>query len=321
MRRQSVIEGFAPTSKALGSWLLASAGIFVIGQLWKTSWHLDAFSSFLAGGIVSAAFTSWSASGLERRRREAIDAFWSPFSAAVTIVLPHLDPTRTSYDATERSAFTPYHDAIACYEVQRFLLDTYGTKATVISCKQAGDLQALLESGNVIAIGGPNLNDTTRMIMDELWSRIGCEIFQWSVTIAGEQIYSHLVKRDGDHFLKIDNAIPSSPCVSDEVFDVLEPSSSALLQARGMALRTHGILREDSTVIVLAGVDTAFGTLAAARYSINPDSLMNIVIGRIRQVMVSAYVHGYNIGSPVPLRVVDSDLLVHSYNAAGASHG
>ena len=290
----------APTSGRLILWLLIATAFVIVGQNRHLKpYHSEVVTSFVGGAIVATALASWTIDAKERQEEAALTRFWGAFSEGVCIVLPSFEPTLAHLD--ELSPFTLYHDAVASHAIQTFLQSRYGVRATVISSKQIKQPKDVPDQ-HLILIGGPNFNDVTKMFMKELWEKYDGSFFHWSSAFADDPSFQHLLQRKEDHLLKIESSGNSGVAVSEVMFDVPSPAAGHPAEARGMCVRAEGLLGEDRVVLLFAGVDTAFGTLAAARYLLDASNLVNIACSTVTQIVASAKVNGYNIGHSTALR-------------------
>jgi|ERR1017187_2554574 hypothetical protein len=309
MMTNLIIDDMAPTNRRLLIWLLISLALIVYGQFpLAKRYHADIFTNVVAGIVVALATTSFGLDAKERKKEAALTRFWRAFGDRVCIVLPAFEP-KSNKDFDELSTFTLYHDAVASHEIQVFLQSRYRVRAQVISSKQVAQPRDL-PNHNLILIGGPNFNDVTRIFMDELWKKYQGEFFHWSSMFKADQSLKDLVKREGDHLLKAENPDGSGMVVGEEIFDVACKDGKNPAKARGMCVRAEGIFGDDRTVVLFAGVDTAFGTLAAARYCLNGPNLVRIALGKVTQAIVDANVNGYNVGTGTALRILRSHEVV-----------
>jgi hypothetical protein len=192
----------------------------------------------------------------------------------------------------ESSPFTPYHDAVAASEIQGFLNKIFGISIKVISSKEIINLEAIA-SCNLILVGGPNFNAVTALFMHRVREKYHQRAFQWSSEFQKNPAIQAILLRKEDHLIRVreDPAVLEEDC-----FDVRSPSESVPIIARGLCCRAEDILRPGRCVLVVGGVDTAFGTLAGARLLMDPKFLKKVEIESVVQIVVSACVHGYELG-------------------------
>lgn len=299
------VEAIASSNRRLAVWFLLAIGI-AVGSIATTAisaaapYHGEIIGPFLGGAMVALALASWSLDPEERRKEAALRMFWRPLAEDVCVVLPSIEPDGA---AAGESLFTVYHDAVASYRVQDFIYAKWGSSSNVTSSNEVG-LLADVANRNLLLVGGPNFNRATALFMDELWQQYGDAFFQWSSSLAGKPETAALVGDDEDHLLKVENS-SSEYSVSDLIRDVKPRTPHATFEARGMCVRAHGVLRDDRTVVLVAGIDTAFGTLAAAQYALDPINLLEFSEkSRVIQLIVGARVYGSEIGRPVEIRTI-----------------
>jgi hypothetical protein len=293
----------ASSNRRLAIWFCIAIGIVVagiaIGEISAAEpYHVEIVGPFLGGAILALSLASWSLETDERRKEATLRAFWRPLAEDIYVILPSLELD----EVASESLLTVYHDAVASYAVQHLLHSKWRSTSTVISSNQVSEL-ADIASHNILLIGGPNYNVATSLFMDELWQAYGEAFFQWSSSLAARPATAALVRPGEDHLLKVEKVDGSSYVVSDEIHDVRDKESRTTSDAKGMCVRADGVMRDDRSILLIAGVDAAFGTLAAARYLLDPLNLP-LSQSRILQVIVGARVYGYDIGRPVGIRVL-----------------
>jgi hypothetical protein len=248
------------------------------------------------------AFTIYSLTALQREHRRATDHFWGPFAQDACIYLPSSELNGPpDGHLPEPSPFTPYHDAAASWEVQSFVRNAFDATLDISVSDQTKKMQAL-DRKNIILIGGSNFNHLTDQFMAELWAKRDIQLFHWIKTVSRDALTRALNTRSDDHLLLIDR-FADPPTVLDQVCDIPDVTTHRPSHARGMIVWAKDII-PGSTILLLAGVDSAYGTLAAARYFLNAQNLPRPSNIRLLQIIVSAHVRGYDIDEPSLIRTV-----------------
>jgi hypothetical protein len=306
-------DNLARTNTAL---LLWSLGSVVLGILiyWLSempllkSLHLELWAlPTIAPLPVALAFASWTLNNRARTLSESTRRFWGPFADNCTIILPSFEPIRGVGDGLDDpSPFTPYHDAVASSEIQSFLRHHFGSETQVHSSREFSGLQGLGQK-NLIVLGGSNFNNVTDELMSELWKRIPGQVFHWSKTVHADSAASALVSHSQDHFLQIGHS-DAGVNIMDEIRDVPCPSPGQCGNARGMVIRIKSFLQDGHYILIVGGADCAQGTLAAARFCLDPEQLSNLPDTGYLQVIVSCTTRGYNITGILKLRELSGNL-------------
>ncbi len=292
------IERMAPTNHALLLWIaLAIALVFALVPLgWYPKlapYHFEIVLPSIASFLASLALASWSIGSREREEIRAIKRFWSPFANRCCLVLPSSEPAGTRDGGViERSPFAPYHDIVAATEVHAFLARHFGAPPDIISSLEIPSLQEF-GNRNLILIGGPNFNTATRDFMHKVRQVLGSNCFQWSSEFKSDQTLGKILVRSEDHLVRIDE---DTQTLIEEVFDVRQKNAAAPTIARGLCFRGEDLLKEGWCVLVLAGVDSAHGTLASARFIQNPKNLVQVDPKGVLQLVVHTRPNGYEIG-------------------------
>ncbi len=254
---------------------------------------------FFGGALLALALASWQINAHDRALHAATHSYWKAFSEE-SVILLSTRPPDAEFEAGSRSPLTPFHDAQAGLKVQAHLEAKYETKVPIVSVGDLSDL-ADIQAKNVILIGGPNLNHLTDALMERAWVQHGDRYFHWSSTLATLSSTQATVIHSQDHFLRVQTT-PNNVLTADEVLDLHDPEGN-LIEARGMCLRLEGLLGPGSRVLLLAGTASAYGTLAAADYALDPDNLLHLS-GPDSQLIVSAALNGYGLHEPYALRVL-----------------
>ena len=309
MRRvHPVLEGLAPTNARLGMWWVVSLIILIAGNILSEvfpvvkPYRVDLIGTYISGALLALSVASWQLDARERERNEAVRQFWKPFCTDTYIVVPSTEPQGLRDGVEERSGFTPYHDAVASSEILSFLNRHLSTTPQVIASKEVRDIQELCRH-NLLLVGGPNFNDATRHFMAVLWSRYQGALFQWSSGLSGDPALRTLTDLPEDHLTRLD--MSGTQPLELEVFrDIRAPGLRTPVNARGMAIWIHGLLQDGKSVLLVAGLDSAFGTLAAARYLLEPDNLIPLKGMPLVQLVVSSRVRDWAIGHVELLRTL-----------------
>ena len=288
----------ATTSRVLAAMTIAAV-ITVCGNVFPPSdspWRIVA--TFLGGAFVAISVASWQLNAVDRARATAMREYWDPFISDTIIVLPSLPGDRTGLPG-ELSTFTPYHDAVAGYKVEAYLRSR-GGRPDLISAADVGSVQDIRQR-NVIAIGGPNLSHVTTELMSLVWQQHARAFFHFSTTLAADPKAAHLVTDDGDHLIQPDFGHDHTFVLRDVVRDLTD--GTGLIEPRGMCLRLKGLLGRNRFVLVIAGVDTAYGTLAAADYVLTPEHLRGATSIDSLQLIVGARYVASTVDAPECVRV------------------
>jgi|GEM_PF-2651030 len=267
-------------------------------------YDLGTVSSFAGGALLALAIASWQTNAVGRARSAALARFWRPLSTNTVIVLPTRKPD-DAVDGDEWSWFTPYQDAVAGHEVQAFIEREYGTAVRVVASEDVDGLASLAGS-NVISIGGPNLNCVTAELMQRTWERFGGRYLHWSSTLVANAATRVAVVDAEDHLLAVGVGDDGSVTVADRIVDVHD--DEGVVAARGLCLRLRGLLARGRTVLVLGGVDTAYGTLAAAQYVLDAENLLPLAASDGLQIVVEARPNRAGVEPPQSLRVLTDPL-------------
>lgn len=290
----------ASTPRLVGCVLLAIA-VGVLGNVLSPWDWLRAVWSLLGAAILALAIASWQINERERKRRSAMQGYWQPFSSNMLIVLP-IRAAEQEADENELSPFTPFHDARAGHKIQHYLQRTYRREVPIVSAAELTDLDAL-GTRNVVLVGGPNLNHITDKLMKRVWDQHKGRFFHWSSTLEADPEVQSIVTTRDDHLLQI-HFEDGHPEVGDRIEDMHNGPDGRLLEARGMCLRLDGPLARGRHVLVVAGVDTAYGTLAAAEFALDPDNVVPLSSGD-SQVIVSARPNRNGVDAPRSVRSID----------------
>lgn len=299
----TIIDRLGKSTGRLALVFVAALALTVCGSIGWIGGHLvGGIASFIGGAIFAVALTSWQINASERTQLSAMRSYWKTFSTDSVIVLSVRSPEEMG-DDNEFSPFTPYHDALGGQQVQRFLLEKFGRQ---IPIKSAADFAGLheVDQKNLILIGGPNHNHLTDQVMGLVWAEQGGRYFNWSSTFSKDAVTESLVKNPEDHLLKVDSS--RSALVADDSIDDVHDVDGDLIKVRGMAFRVKGLYRAGQVILVLAGVDTSFGTLAATEYTLAPGNLVDLT-GGDSQVIVGANPYGQILDTPTSLRVIHGD--------------
>jgi len=274
--------------------ILLGAVLAFVGS--RLGGSLETLLTFLAGAIVAVAVCSWQINASFRRRARAFRLFWEAFAADAAIVLA------TQIPGDEISPLTPLHDALACALVQGYLRLEFGAELPIVA---ASDIESLetAPARNLILIGGPKFNRLTMELMERVWTQNAEGYFQWSSMIGALADADSLVHPDDGHRLLRIRFTDDGPQVI-EAIDGIRDGSGGPLEARGMCLRLRGAPEPGRQILALAGVDSAFGTLASADYVTNPDNLVQLSEGN-RQAIIGARMNGSNVATPELLRLVE----------------
>ncbi len=302
------LEGMACSNGRFALWIIVSIAVVVGGALLSTfsgaqTYIVNAVSTFLSGAILALCIQSYALNGQERRRRQALHRFWGGFQDDVVIVIP------TSNDIVDPSPFTPLQDAIAVSELRDFLLINLNARSTVTAADKDANLDTL-KSHNLIIIGGPKFNRVADQFMARLLKDHRMPFYHWTWHLlhetCGERAIADRVKSEG-HFMLSVGSREGVPIIHDEIHDVSQSPDATPIEARGFALWTQGYLHPGRNILLLAGLRSAFGTLAAVRHAMDATALMDLHFEKKLQLIVSAPVLGYDIGSIEELRRVVSN--------------
>jgi hypothetical protein len=255
---------------------------------------------FLGGAVFALATASWQINARDRYRAAAMRRYWKPFSSDAIICLSTREPN-PELEGNQLSSLTPYHDALAAHKIQTYLLQAYGREVPVVSATDLKSLESA-PATHIVLIGGPNLNHLTDEFMDLAWTSYKGRYFHWSSTILKVTVARALVAHERDHLLKLYSSGESFR-IDDTVHDVHDEDGQ-LVNARGMCLRLEGPIGMGRQVLVLAGVDNALGTLAAAEHVLDPDNVLALAKGDT-QAVVGAQLNGRGLDSSISLRSID----------------
>ncbi|MGP8246665.1 MAG: hypothetical protein ACLQVN_19360 [Bryobacteraceae bacterium] len=305
--RSFTVDSLASTTPRLLLWLLASVllalGVYALSQAKSIRpFHIETWAMIVPSIPATFAFTIYSLTALQREHRRAIDKFWGPFSQNACIYLPSSDlNSLPESKVPEPSPFTPYHDAAASWEVQSYLRGAFDAVLDIGVSDHTKEIHALGRKTTIL-IGGSNFNTLTEQFMAELWAKKDMPIFHWIKTVSADASTRSLSTLADDHLLLIDR-LADPPIVLDQVCDVSDLAAHRPSHARGMIIWAKDIV-PGTTILLLAGVDSAYGTLAAARYFLNPKNLPREPDRRLLQIIVSAPVRGYDIDEPSLMRAI-----------------
>ncbi|WP_020586960.1 hypothetical protein [Desulfobacter curvatus] len=273
------------STRELGLIIILCALLCIFGV--SRGGYFEAVCNLFAGAIIGAGLASWGATVNKRKRiiERNMAQFWKPFTNnAIIITSSYRWEGLERDDKHENSIFTPFHDAVTAYQIQKFIEHQFGVKIPI--CDSSSAKKLLSQTRNKILIGGPNLNSYTDDLMKSVATAYGTPFYNWSSSFCEESARATLTN-EKDHFALVQKTGTTHFKSSEYADSPIDRRQSSLVY--GMVYRS--VLSElESATLVIGGAENAWGTLTAGLILSDPNSYETFDIDSHSQIIASGKV-------------------------------